>query len=129
MADTLPEFVAEGEFEDHEWRTAASKRQGQRNRAEQLRYEKGPRKHPYSDKHAHYVEPGEHGPGKWFENKQRAEAWLAAHGGSAQQQAPAQRARTPASQPNPVQTEITREQGAQYAQDVDSGKKKPPTVT
>lgn len=130
MANNLPEFVLDGTFEDHEWRSAASKKSTQRSRTEQVAAEKGPREHPYPPSKAFKLEAGEHGPAKWFPNEQAANAWASSHSGTARA-APSQQSNTspppkaPAGYSAPKQAEITDPQTQEYAQEAERGEKPP----
>jgi len=111
MADQpLPEFVVDGEYEDHEWRAAAAKKAPRRSRVETLIYEKGPRRHPYPIDKAHKVPGSDREPARWFPNREAGEKWAAAvrqRGGDP--------ARAPAGHPTPRQADLTNTRQADAA--------------
>jgi len=72
-----PEFVLDGTFEDHEWRSAASKPADSRTKAEQPTYEAGPRSHPYSS--VAVLDIGQNGERRWFPNGEAAQVWKQTH--------------------------------------------------
>jgi hypothetical protein len=78
----LPEVVWDGEFEDHEWRAIASKKDPDRTRAERIRLAQPPRRHPFQAGEVH-VEEVTLSDGqvrtRYFPSRQDAKAFKAKH--------------------------------------------------
>lgn len=75
QADDLPEFVVDGQFEDHSWRETAAKKK--RTDAEDKRVAAGPRAHPYGPQ-GHRDEAPD-GSVRWFPDKAAAQKWRTAN--------------------------------------------------
>ncbi len=69
--EQLPEFVVDGEFEDHAWREVAAKQR--RTDAEEKMVKAGPRLHPFGP--AAYRDEADDGSVRWFADKQSAQKW------------------------------------------------------
>jgi hypothetical protein len=74
--------VYDGEFEDHEWRAIAAKKEPDRTRAERIRYAQPPKRHPFpaSDVHAEEVTfPDGQVRTRYHSSKEAARAFKAKH--------------------------------------------------
>ena len=79
MTDELPEVVYEGEFEDHEWRDAVSKKPTERRKADHRLVEKNPqpRMHPYGPNAVREQAPD--GRYRYFPTKEAAQVYKSTH--------------------------------------------------
>ena len=76
MSNVKP--VIQGQFEDDEWRAAAAKKAGARNRREAQIVRRGPRLHPYSDSSV-YVDESVPETVRFFEDEDHYKAYTKKH--------------------------------------------------
>jgi hypothetical protein len=72
--ESLPAFVVDGEYEDHEWREIAASPEGKRTTAQARRFKEGPRLHPYGPNA--YRDEADDGSVRWFADRDARNAYV-----------------------------------------------------